>query len=469
MGKVPDRLGPYQIRGAIGSGGMGVVYLGWDSRLRRKVAIKTLWPELARQAEARARFLREARSAAALSHPHLVSIYDVGEEQGQVFFAMEYLEGQSLQRVLRDCGKMDPARAVALVRQAADGLGAAARRGIVHRDIKPANLVLGAGGMLKVTDFGLARQMAADSGLTLTGQVLGSPHYMAPELALGTPAGVASDTYSLGVTLYEMVTGRPPFQGPTPVAVILKHVNEPLRRFNPDLPYPVVSLLQRLLAKDPRARPADYDALIQELDRVAAALAGERKLPGVFPAPPPALGSRPARKSARSLLPMVAGLLALAVVAGWWNDRSRAPAVPARSLNAVSPDAETRMAPPAASPLPPAPTAPPAGTLPGESRISPTPEEAPSRQARLRIDHHEYEFLPTGQVRVFGSVTNQGRMRASGSRVRVRLTQNGREIGSREVSVAPPLLGPGDSGEFEAVFPPVRGGFKIHMELHWLY
>jgi len=237
--QTPGRIGPYEIHGTIGVGGMGVVYRGWDARLNRPVAVKTLKSDLARDQDHRERFLREARAAAALSHPNVTQIYFIGEDEGQPFFAMECLEGKSMETVLREEGKLAPDQAISLVRQAAAGLKAAAARGIIHRDIKPSNLVLTPDGVLKVTDFGLAKLALSDTGLTMSGVILGSPNYMAPEQASGGSSDIRSDIYSLGATLYEMVTGHPPFEGPTLVSIILKHAREPLRnprQFSPDRP-----------------------------------------------------------------------------------------------------------------------------------------------------------------------------------------------------------------------------------------
>src|SRR5215471_1908025 len=201
--QVPASLGPYEIKGVIGAGGMGVVYQGWDAQLNRSVAVKTLKPELAKEPAFCERFLREARAVASLSHPNVTQIYFIGEEDGCPFFAMEFLEGKPLDALLREAGKLASGRAIDLIRQAAVGLMAAAAWGVVCRDIKPSNLVLTREGVLKVTDFGLAKMVVADSGLTLTGEVLGSPNYLAPEQASGAPADLRSDIYSLGATLYE--------------------------------------------------------------------------------------------------------------------------------------------------------------------------------------------------------------------------------------------------------------------------
>jgi len=294
---IPQRLGPYQVLETIGAGGMGVVYRGYDARLNRNVALKTLKPELSLDPEFRERFLREARSAAALSHPNVTQIYFIGEEEGQPFFAMEFLEGKSLETLVREQGKLPPGRAAEMIRQAASGLRAAAARGIIHRDIKPSNLALTSDGTLKVTDFGLAKLAVGDAGLTLAGEVLGSPSYMAPEQASGHPADLRSDIYSLGATLYELVTGRPPFEGPTPISVILKHAREPVRnprQLTPGLPYPLVILIQKMLAKRPEDRPQTYDALLRELDRLGAGAAAESgRAPIGSGPPPPGPGSWP--------------------------------------------------------------------------------------------------------------------------------------------------------------------------------
>ncbi|HEU5182727.1 MAG TPA: serine/threonine-protein kinase [Candidatus Polarisedimenticolia bacterium] len=481
----PATLGPYEIRGLIGAGGMGIVYQGWDVRLNRAVAVKTLKPELAKEPGFCERFLREARAVAALSHPNVTQIYDIGEAEGRPFFAMEYLEGRPLDALLKEEGKLAPARASDLIRQAAVGLKAAAARGIIHRDIKPSNLVVTREGVVKVTDFGLAKMVVADSGLTLTGEVLGSPNYLAPEQASGAPADLRSDIYSLGATLYELVTGRPPFDGPTPVSIILKHVREPLRsprQFSPDLPVPLVTLTQRMLAKRPEDRPKDYDTLIRELDRLLAPIG--------LPTPP----ARPARPEAA--MPPGAGswsgvwillpIVALGVIALWGFLRQShgetrlapdAPPLEASILKATSG---------AASPLPREE----AETGGSGTKILSTSAEVYSPQgqshpraiemaprlerlreiarANLQFVENSHEITLDGRLKVKGSVYNAGMGPAADIKVRITLTDaSGEVVATSEAPLSPPFLSSQQAGTYEALFPDPRRNINIKAELSW--
>jgi len=267
---LPEKLGAYRVLALLGSGGMGRVYRAVDEALQREVAVKTLLPALAADADFVARFTREARAAALLNHPNITQIYATGQEGPIPFFAMELIRGRSLDSLCRASGALEPARAAAYIRQAATGLRHAAQKGLIHRDVKPSNLMLAEDGVVKITDFGLAKAAGSDSGLTATGEVLGSPGYISPEQAQGRPLDSRSDIYSLGATFFHLVTGRLPFPAPTAVAMILKHMNEPLRSprsLNAGIPFPVAATIQRMMAKNPGERFQDYDALIDALDR----------------------------------------------------------------------------------------------------------------------------------------------------------------------------------------------------------
>jgi predicted Ser/Thr protein kinase len=468
-GGMPQRLGPYQVLETLGAGGMGVVYRGYDARLNRNVALKTLRPELSLDPEYRERFLREARSAAALSHPNVTQIYFIGEEEGQPFFAMEFLEGKSLETLVREQGKLPPGRAVEMIRQAAAGLKAAAARGIVHRDIKPSNLALTSDGTLKVTDFGLAKLAVGDAGLTLAGEVLGSPNYMAPEQASGHPADLRSDIYSLGATLYELVTGKPPFEGPTPVSVILKHAREPVRnprQLTPGLPYPLVILIQKMLAKRPEDRPQTYDALLRDLERLGAGAAAEPARAPIGKGRPARPGTPASARSSRSWI--VAPVLILALLGGWGLLRQRqagggppaeaggSPATPTTGVLSSTTD-----------------VSPPGLGLrrPGRAGFGIAPRMEPLREARradLQFVTNTHEITADGRLRVMGSVVNAGMGRASEVRIRILLTDSaGRSLDSTEVALAPPLLGPHQTGTFEAVFPDPGQMVSIRTELNW--
>ncbi|MBN2360134.1 MAG: serine/threonine protein kinase [Deltaproteobacteria bacterium] len=259
----PAQIGTYAVERLLGEGGMGRVYLCRDSALDRLVAIKMLQPALADQPTMTERFLREARSMAALTSPRVVAVYHVGTEAGVPYLVMEYLAGEDLARRVHRLGRLEPIDAVEHALDAIAGLRTAAQAGLVHRDVKPSNLFL-VDGRVKLTDFGLARPVDGSSDLTQTGIIVGSPHYMAPELARGEDAGVRSDIYALGATLYELLAGRPPFSGKTPVEVVSQHLTTPVPDIavqRPELDQRLVRIVRSMLTKDPHQRPGDYDAL----------------------------------------------------------------------------------------------------------------------------------------------------------------------------------------------------------------
>src|SRR5919107_29054 len=264
---VDDR---YDVGRGLGSGGMGEVFLARDRVLGRDVALKVLRRQYAGDREFAERFKREARSAASLSHPNIVQVYDRGDtEDGASYIAMEYVPGGTLKEKIVGEGPLGTREAAALVAQVAEALGAAHERGMVHRDIKPQNVLLTDKGDVKVADFGIAR---AGSSVTIskTGTVMGTAGYMSPEQALGKPATSKSDLYSLGVVLYEALTGELPFTADNPIAVSMKHVNEPLRppvQLNPRIPRGMNAIVTKLLAKDPEDRYADADELANDLSR----------------------------------------------------------------------------------------------------------------------------------------------------------------------------------------------------------
>lgn len=309
---LPSTLGKYQIEREVGRGGFAVVYQAHDPSLGRRVALKVPHAWLLTDPKFVERFHREARLAASLTHPHIVTIYEIGEEQGTPFIAMEWLEGMPLDRWLAEVRPQPQA-----VLQVLLGVGAALDyahgRGVVHRDIKPSNIMVTAhrGGML--TDFGIAKLVA--QATQSTSGVIGTPNYIAPELLKGQPATSATDIYALGVMLYQIVTGRLPFVGDTPHVVAYQHVNEPPpdpRRFNPNLSPPTAALLLQALAKDPRQRPASAVGLIQGLLRGQMAAGAGR----------PARTPPPVRKQPqRWRWPLwLAGVLVLVVIIqlGWW-------------------------------------------------------------------------------------------------------------------------------------------------------
>jgi uncharacterized RDD family membrane protein YckC len=265
-------LAHFRIEKRLGHGGMGEVFLATDLALDRPVAVKVLGREIAEDSVFRDRFVREARAQARVNHPNICHIYFIGEQDGRLFFAMEYVEGENLQARIERLGKLPYADAVDLARQAAAGLAEAQKHGFTHRDVKPSNLLVDKNGVVKVADFGLVkdagRAEVADTGGTA---IVGTPLYMAPEQARGEPVDFRADIYALGVTLHHMVAGAPPFTAPTPLAVVSRHLSDP----RPKLAETargvalVDALLDRMMAKRPEQRFASYDDLLSALEQAS--------------------------------------------------------------------------------------------------------------------------------------------------------------------------------------------------------
>jgi beta-lactam-binding protein with PASTA domain/predicted Ser/Thr protein kinase len=269
----PDTLvdGRYRIIRRLGSGGMADVYCAEDTQLGRQVALKLLYRRFAEDSEFVERFRREASSAAGLQHPNVVQVFDRGEWDGTYYIAMEYLTGRNLKQVVRDHGALEPALAVDLTIQILKAARFAHRRGIVHRDIKPHNVIVDDEGRAKVTDFGIARAGASD--MTETGSIMGTAQYLSPEQAQGHPVDARADLYSIGVVLYELLCGAPPFDAESPVTIALKQVSEepvpPMRR-NPAVSPALDAVVMRALRKDPAQRFQDADAFIAALESAMA-------------------------------------------------------------------------------------------------------------------------------------------------------------------------------------------------------
>ena len=268
----------YRVLEPIGQGGMGTVYLGHDTSLDRKVAIKVLPSELANEPQLQERFVREARAQARLQSAHVVHIHHIGrtptedDTPGSLYFAMEHVPGGSFDDVVDRQERLEPERARHLMIQAALGLRDAQDADIVHRDIKPGNLLLDKNGCLKIADFGVAKPLDGDTQMSQAGVIVGSPMYMPPEQAKGADIDHRTDMYSLGCTFYHLLAGRPPFDAKTPVAIVSKHLSAPtpnLREVAPEVPHKLAAIIRKLMGKEPTDRFDDYDALIAALEAAA--------------------------------------------------------------------------------------------------------------------------------------------------------------------------------------------------------
>ena len=357
-------LGAYEVLAEVGHGGMATVYLAHDLALDRKVAIKVLEPALLLMGEGMAeRFKREARTAAALSHPHIIPIYAVKEGERVLYFVMKYVQGRPLDSVIRDVGPLPIPMVQAIVAQVGDALGYAHRHGVIHRDIKSANIMLDEEGWAVVTDFGIAKVLQAE-GLTMTGVTVGTPTYMSPEQIGTHEVTGASDQYSLGVVAYEMLTGKLPFRGESIMSVMYAHFNEPARpvtELRPDCPPNLAAAVMRMLEKDPARRWPSMDDVVavcgrpslrqddpirSEMVTLARAGAGARLLAQIkTPTSPIALARSQSHAAAagvpgariRPRLWLALGVAGIAA-ALWWVAPWRGFRTPAAKAPAAGPD-----------------------------------------------------------------------------------------------------------------------------------
>ena len=338
--KVGDRIANrYEVEDLLGSGGMSSVFRAFDTGLERRVALKVLHEHFSDDPEYVERFRREAQAIARLSHPNIVTVIDRGEYEGRQFIVFEHVAGENLKELVEREGPLAVPQALALTHQVARGLAFAHEHGIVHRDVKPQNVLVNDDGAVKVTDFGIARSLERDEGLTMTGTLLGTSDYIAPEQARGEPVDERSDQYSLGVLLYELLTGCVPYEGENFMTVAVKHLRDPvpsLRGARPDVSPRVEAVVRRAMAKRPEDRFPSTEALIAALETCMAEerAAGARddgrteivtvappeattpptRTDVVRPAPtfePPAAPARPRRRGRRSVVG--AALVAFAV------------------------------------------------------------------------------------------------------------------------------------------------------------
>lgn len=280
----------YRLLERLATGGMGEVWHGYDSSLGRPVAVKLLRMELGADASARGRFESEALFAAGLQHTGIAQVYDFGEQDGRTYLVMELVPGEPLDKILARSGGLPLEAVLDLIVQVGRALTVAHDAGIVHRDVKPANLMVAPDGTLKITDFGIARRLAAASQ-TATGMVMGTAHYISPEQASGRQVSPAADLYSLGIVAYECLTGAPPFHGRTPVEIALKHVRDAPPPLPARVPAEARTLITQMLAKDPLERPPDAGTVADRALAIRAALSTGRSARG---APAPGPGEAPA-------------------------------------------------------------------------------------------------------------------------------------------------------------------------------
>ncbi|HYU89935.1 MAG TPA: serine/threonine-protein kinase [Gemmatimonadales bacterium] len=397
-------LGEYEILAELGHGGMATVYLAHDLALDRKVAIKVLAPALLLMGEGMVeRFKREARTAAALSHPHIIPIYAVKEREHVLFFVMKYVQGRALDTVIRDVGTLPIPMVQTILAHAGDALGYAHRHGVIHRDIKSANLMLDEDGWAVITDFGIAKVVQAE-GLTMTGVTVGTPTYMSPEQCETRDVTGASDQYSLGVVAYEMLTGRLPFRGDSTMAVMYAHFNErprPVAELRPDCPPNLAAGVMRMLEKDPARRWPSMDDIVAvcgrpslrhddpvrgEMITLAKAGAGSALMAHVKTPTSPLVLSKPQTHAATVAIPHartssrlwwgLGGLGGVAIAAAiWWlapwrpwqASRAPAPAPPHDTARVAQANAAA-----------------PTDTVSTRRAPVPTPPRAPARSSRER-------------------------------------------------------------------------------------
>ncbi len=343
------RLGRYRLEELLGQGGMAEVWRATDERLNRTVAVKVILANHARDGHFRQRFQKEAQLVASLDHPNILPVYDYGDEGGQPYLVMPFLEGGTLRD--RMVGTPVPfAQAVSFVRQLGDALDAAHAAGILHRDVKPANVLIRKDDRLALADFGIAKMLEGSTGLTATGMVVGTPIYMAPEQAQGKPATPASDRYALAVLAYELLSGKPPFDGESALSLMHQHVTSPAPRLSSSvygLPSGLDPVFERALAKEPERRPVTCRAFADELLAFVPTGAGldvehaatpwaraDATSPTVYEATPKRLAERPVargsrltseptistspRPSRRTLIATAGAVAGIGVLAGAW-------------------------------------------------------------------------------------------------------------------------------------------------------
>lgn len=352
-------LGEFTLLRKLGRGGMAEVYLAEQTSLRRNVAVKVLRSEFISDANYLKRFQQEATAAGTLSHPNIVQVFLIGEQDGIHFIAQEYVQGRNLKEFLARKGPLDLPVALVILKQVAAALHVAGAAGVVHRDIKPENILLTKKGEAKVADFGLAQLTLQGEKVALTqvGVTMGTPLYMSPEQVNGKPLDIRSDLYSFGVMAYHMLAGKPPFQGETPLAIAVQHLNSqcpPLKSIRPDLPDAVCQFVQKLMAKKREERYPDAQTVLQELKQLSRLAAGKDPLADTVFEKTPAtsrnrltgrqvIWDRPWSKQLAWLIPLCLVSAAGAAGAGWMmrvQDPFETPAPPPTPMTFDTPQAQ---------------------------------------------------------------------------------------------------------------------------------
>src|ERR687892_2619877 len=319
----------FRLEEKVGSGGMSSVYRAYDPTLERRVAIKMMHRDISSDPAQLERFRREARAVAQLNHPHVVTVIDAGEDEGAPYIVFEYVEGETLKDRIRRLGRLPVSEAVAYAIEIGRALESAHARKLVHRDVKPQNVLIDPDGRAKVTDFGIARSLE-QKGMTATGRVLGTTDYVSPEQAMGVDVDERSDVYSVGVVLYEMLTGDVPFKAETQVGVAMRHVNEPMpdvQARRPEVSASVAAVVDRATTKDPRDRYGTVAEMVRDLEQTLEVEAARRR--GTSGEATSVLDSVPAsrrrlgrgRRMSGPWIAMTIDLLALAAAAVIFADR----------------------------------------------------------------------------------------------------------------------------------------------------
>jgi hypothetical protein len=357
----------YQLDRSLGNGGMGEVFEATDLTLHRSVAVKLLSPSLVQDEPARARFLREARALAQVNSPHVVAVYDAGEDDERPYLVMELVEGTTLERELERAGRLEPPRAVAIAKDIASGLASAHEQGIVHRDVKPSNVFLSPSDSAKIGDFGIVRLERPDATLTLTGQTFGSPPYVAPEQATGGRVDARADLYSLGCVLFQMLVGRRPFSGDDAVSLVYQHVHTTPPRvdsLHPEVPVALGDLVSGLMAKDPDHRPDSAE----EVQRALESVPTDPVATAATAVPVTATAVLPRRAQAerrrKPWWPLVAGIVGVIVLLALTaaailarGDPTAAPSSPPRPASTAPPSQTASASSSPSAPLPQTPAA----------------------------------------------------------------------------------------------------------------